>query len=1027
MNKKRFRINHCCKHFALSVMLLSASMVYSQTGIIKGKVADSNGKPLSGVCVQVKGKQQSVLTNEKGEFSISGVLNEELTFFHPHYYYSTARYNGKEKFTIQLDDRYFAFDGTKLPTNDSILVTAAKRQVNILHGEQSIEDIVQSYSEVTGKQLNVSPSTVLMEGLAGRVAGLNVMTQGGDPNGDVKYNVRGRGQRVLIDGIERMYTSIDPEQIESITVLKDALSTVMLGQRSSDGVIMITTKKGQSGAPRLSFTAQTAISTPLKLPNVLDAASYAELYNEAERNDLGQNLSGYTPKYDALDIEAYRNGTNPYTHPNVDWYDQILNPISTRSRINFNAQGTAKTVRYFVDLDYLADNGLFKRDTERKYNSNTKMERYIARANAGVDLTSSTFLQVNLMGRFQKNNQGGASPSTLFTALASTPNNAYPVYTRKGEYAGNSNIKENNLLAQTVASGYSFTSYRAMSIDVSLKQKLDILTPGLWVNVLGSYNSLGSYTTDRTKSLMAFDYQTGVQYGSITNQKEEGDAKDSYHVVYLKAAVGYDRSFGQHNLNALALASSQSTSRIYFQRRNVYDGRLPERYAEYVGRVSYNYDQRYYAEIAGGYSGYNWVAKDQRYMPVYAFGLAYNMANESFISNNLSWLSQLKLRATYGRTAQINDQTGYFSYIQKYIANQNDMYSWGQNGSREQGGKEDGIANPFIHAEKADKFNLGLDLGFWDNTLTITAEYFKNKYFDLIGTRGGSSGLLGGSFPKENLNKTNYYGFDFSALYQNHINSFNYFVNANLSLVQTKSVYIDELPQEYAWLSQTGRTQKELGEKGLTAIGYFQNYDEINDPNVAVYGNRSEVRPGDIRYKDLNNDGVINALDESYIGSTKPDIYYGLTAGFSWKGLDASFLLQGVANRVTRMYGGFEQPFQNNGQGNAFVHNLDRWTEDNPNAKLPRVSLNNTNNYRASTFWLKNSSYLRLKNVEIGYTLPTVLTRHIGIPSVRFFVNGLNLLTFTPLNDWRDDMDPEAYGSTYPTLRTVNFGVSIKL
>ena len=1010
-------------HFILLYLFLINMNVYSQSNQVRGVVVDNNGKPLKGVIVQTKNSLISVFTDNNGEFTLSGADNVELTFFHPDYYNSEARYKFGEKLIVQLAERFFALEQAVLPSRDSLIVAQSQQLTTILHGQQNSRNLIQSISTVNTNQLTTTPSSQFTDALMGRMAGLNMGESNGAPGTDntgLWYNVRGRGQTVLIDGVERSYTSIDPEQIESVSILKDALSTVMYGQRSSNGIVLVTTKKGEKGTPRISFTAQSSLSSPLKQPKVLSSADYATLYNEAQRNDWG-SASGFIPKYSDADIQAYKDGTDPYGHPNVDWYNTVLKKNSSSSRYNFNVQGSAPAVRYFVDVDYMVENGLFKESADNQYNTNAQVERYIARSNVGVDITKNLSMQVNLMGRIQKTNESGNGTGNVFSSLLTTPNNASPVYNSDGSFSGNTNYQTNNL-ARSIASGYVMGDVRDMTVDVDLKHKLNFITKGLWIGAKGSYNNTGNYKTTRSKNIVTYDGSlTGTRYGTPSDQSNTGAVGDRFRTTYVEGNIGFENNFGKNNISALVVANQQS---------KIFNGQLPEQYTDYAGRLNYNYDEKYLLEVAGGYSGYNWFAPQNRFEPVWAAGIGWNIHKESFIANNFEFISKLKLRGTYGKTAQAN--TGYYSYIQQYWVWQNQTggqyaYYWGNSSALERGSAEANTANPSTHCEKARKLNLGVDLGLWNNKLTFTGEVYKNKLYDLMGTRGKNNALFGTSYPSENIQKFDYWGTELSLTYQNNIRNFNYYISGNISTAQSKVIYNDEVVKDYAYQISTGRP---VGATfGYTAIGFLTEDDLKVGSTTPVYGPRSSLRPGDLKYEDRNADGKINNDDMGYISNSKPNIYFGVTFGFKYKGWDASFLLQGQANRRMAVTGDFEWAFGGNGLKNAYEHNLNRWTvETAATATLPRVSLNNPNNQLTpSTFWIKDANFIRLKNMEIGYTLPAALTHKWGIPTARFFVNGLNLLTLSDIYKWRDDMDPEQYGGSYPLTRVVNVGCTIKL
>lgn len=882
--------------------------------------------------------------------------------------------------------------------------------------------MLQSVATVYTNQLTTTPSPQFLQALPGRIPGLNITFSSGGPGLDgngMSFNIRGaRAQIILIDGIERGYQSIDPEQIESISVLKDALSTVMFGQRSSYGIISVRTKKGDEGKPRISFTAQSGFETATALPKPLAAWQYATLYNEAKQNDAG--ITPVTQQYTQAQIDAYRNHTDKYMFPDVDWYNTVLNKRAGITRYNFNIQGSGKGFRYFVDLDNLTEKGLFKTSNNNKYNTNSQLNRYAVRSNVGVDVTPTTFAQLNLFGRFQRYNQPGGGVSTIFSSLLNTPQLAYPVFNPDGTFGGNNQYQGNaNIWGQAVARGYQFQDVRDIAVDLEVSQKLDVITKGLLLTAKASNNNTVYYTTTRSKNFEVYQYLNNAytKYGTTTEQTTGGGANERYRIVYLEASLGYNRTFDKHAISVLTVANQQN--RLVFSSTN-----LPEIYTAYSGKLNYSFNEKYIAEGAVSYGGYNWFEPSKRWATYWAGGLGWNLHKEAFISNNLPFISNLKLRANYGLTGQAN--AGYFSYIQTYF--NGNGYWFGSGSSLERGSGENAIANTGLIPEKSKKLNAGVDLGLWRNKLAITADYFFNKFYDLVAAPTLTTAVFGAGYPLQNYQRFNYWGTDISATWQHSIRSFNYFVSGNFSVVQSKVVYNAELPKNYDYQITTGRP---VGlQYGYTAIGLFKSYDEINDPATAVMPSapKSSLRPGDIRYLDRNNDGMITIDDQGPIGNGKPTIYYGLNIGLSFKGFDVSILFQGTINRRSYLSGDFMNGFGNGGQNNAYEYNLGRFTAATAEtATQPRLWLgSNTNNTQTSSFWLKDNDFIRLKNLELGYTFPEKLSRRIGLPSVRLFANGLNLFTWADIYKVRKDLDPEAWGAAYPIMKIFNFGINIK-
>lgn len=918
-----------------------------------------------------------------------------------------------------------------LPKNPPLLKVTEEEP--LLFGVQKKSRLLQSTATVYTDQLSTTPNPQFMQALPGRLAGLNIRFFGIGPGLDgngTTFDIRGaRAQVILVDGVERGYMSIDPEQIESITLLKDALSTVMFGQRSSYGIISVKTKRGDVGKPRISFTAQTGIETPTALPKPLPAWQQATLYNEAQQNDVGQTT------YTQAQIDAYRNQTDPYTYPDVNWYNTVLKKNAPISRYNLNVQGSGKGFRYFVDLDKLTEKGLLKTDDNNPYNTNVQLDRYILRSNLGAQVTPTTFVQLNLFGRFQRYNQPGGGIGTILLSMLTTPQNAYPVYNPNGSYGGTNVYAENaNIYGQAVSRGYVFQDARDIAVDLDVTQKLDVLTKGLYIKARASNNNTAYFTTARTKNFEVYQYSNGnntyAKYGNTTEQTTAGGASERSRIVYVEGNIGYNRTFGKHALEILTVANQQS--RLAFNSTN-----LPENYTAYAGKLNYAYDDRYLIEGAVSYGGYNWLTPAKRWATYWATGLGWNVHHERFIKENLPFISNLKLRANYGLTGQVN--AGYFSYIQTYynnLTNTNNAvaYWYGPGSSLERSTGENTISNPNLGPEKAKKLDAGVDLGFFNNKLTFTADYFYNKFYDLVAQPTITTTVFGAAYPVTNYQKFDYYGGEIIATWQDQRKDLAYYISGNLSMVQSKVVYNGELPKQYDYQVLTGKPVGLL--YGYTATGLFKSYNEINDPGTAVLPAAPKstsmapgtLRPGDIRYLDRNEDGVIDENDKSGIGNGKPGIAFGGNIGFRFKGFDFSALVQGTINRQSYIAGDFMNGFGNGGNYTAYEYNLGRFTEATAQtATQPRVWLGaNTNNSQTSSFWLRDNDFVRLKNVEVGYTIPQKITRRIGGSTVRFFANGLNLLTWAEIYKVRKDLDPESWGFVYPVMKVFNFGINVK-
>ena len=962
---------------------------YQDVNEISGRVTDATGKPLVDVSVKNTTKSISTTTDTDGQYTIAAAKGDLLSF----------TVMGFETKTITAGDtRQLAVLLTKA-LNDAA-------DFNVLYASQKKATNVAAVAEIYTRDIERTIVSPIAGTFSGRFAGLFTDQGSGEPGNDnVTLSLRGQTPLILLDGVPQNFSSINPEQIESVTVLKDALATAMLGMRAANGAILITTKKGYTGKQTISFKALGGISKPTYLSKPLDAYNYSQLYNEALAND------GKPALYSAEALTAYQTGIDPIRFPNVNWQDEVLKKQSVYSRYNLEIAGGRETAKYFVSLDYLDQPGMFKTNGESVYNTNSAYKRYILRSNVQVDLSKHISTSLNLMGRVQDNNEPGATTSTLYSNINNTPANAYPIYNTDGSFAASPNYRS-NVFAQNFHSGYRPGMIRDFRIDLAIKGNLEAITDGLWIKASSSINSYLVQSINRSKTVPFFsesmDEAGNFSYFQFNNPGDQSNSlstESQNRVFYSELALGYSKNAGKNNIEAQVLANND------FRHIN---RDLPYNVRGISGKASYNYDEKYIAEFGFAYNGVK-----ERYPKGKGFdffpsvGLGYVISKEGFLKD-LTWLNNLKIRSTYGKTGNFN--APYYGYNQYYSST--DGYNFGDNPSTVGGIAQNTLANTNLTWEKADKFNVGLDASLFKNILTLSAEFFKNKHFDLLQSIGNNTAITGINYAQQNIGINHYSGFEFEVTLQKRTGAFNYFLAPNFSILKTEVIYQDEVPRDYSYQLRTGRP---VGQRfGYIAEGLFQSATEIqNSATLAAFG----VVPGDIKYKDLNNDGLINTNDQTAIGTTKPLMYFGLNLGFSWKGLDFSALIQGVANRDVYLSGSYMWAFQGI-QGQAFEHHLGRWTpETAATATYPRLTAgNNLNNNVTSTYWIKSGDYLRLKSVELGYSLPNSLMKKVRLSGIRLFANGTNLLTFTDLHN----MDPENYYGLYPIQKMLTAGINVK-
>ncbi|MEO5562305.1 MAG: SusC/RagA family TonB-linked outer membrane protein [Chitinophagaceae bacterium] len=964
----------------------------------RGKVVFPEGMSHEKAVIKNLTSGTSTQSNEEGAFVISGKEGDEIEITIKDF----KRIHYKIKEPVEMDF-------VAQPIDQAV--------VNLMNNPEPVERIyttvprflsLASSDAVYSPDIIKSPVTSVKSTLTGRLAGLYAFQSSGQPGADgVSLSLRGQDPLVIIDGVVANLSVFNLEDVESVTVLKDALGTAMLGVRGSNGALVITTKKGKAGRNQISFTAQTSIQKPIGFPKTLNAYDYASLYNEALTND------GLPTIYTNADLDAYKNHTDPYGHPDVDWKKQVLSNTSRFDRYTLSATGGNQFARYFVALEHVSQSGFFKTVDSNTYNTNNDFKSYVIRSNIDVNVNSTLTGGIYLLGRILNGTEPGYGTNPIIAQLLNTPNNAYTPLNPNGTFGGTQQY-QTNILAQTIGSGYLQNYKRDMLTNFYLKQTLDKLTPGLWIQLRAAYNATLSENINRSKSFAVFQKvgTTYNQYGTNGTQANGNGISYQGRTDYEEFSVGYNRTFkNKHGINSLVLVNRDNS---------VSGSDLPYIISGLSGRFAYNYKGKYMAEATFGYNGSNRYPEGgstkRGFFP--ALGVGWNLEKETFLQD-IRWLSRLKIYGSYGKTGW--DDPGYFTYIQRFFDASGVVFGTSAGGNTAI--TEQPLANRDITFEKANKLNIGIEGSLLNNKLSFSVDYYYNRFYDLLMQRGRSIALLGNDYPRENIGRNRYTGVDVRLNWQQSISSFQYFITTNASLQDSKVLFADEVYRQYEWMERTGHRVNRIF--GYTADGFFQTTGEINSSATTV---GYTPQPGDIKYKDLNNDGVIDQFDISPIGQKYPLIYFGVGLGASWKGLDFSALVQGVGNRNIYMGGVGIWPFLNNGFSQAYETNLNRWTPSTAaTATYPRLNIgDNPNNQAFSSFWLRNGNYVRLKNIELGYSMPESLLKHVRLDGVRIFMRGYNLVTLT--SSKIEDRDPEVFnGFSYPIQKLYNFGINIKL
>ena len=876
-------------------------------------------------------------------------------------------------------------------------------------------------SSVKGNELkSFVPNIANM--LNGQIPGLVVQQWGCEPGADSPaMNARGvntygsgTGLFIVIDGFqstEAYFQQLTPQEIESITLLKDASATAIYGSKGANGVLLITTKRGTSDKIKINFSIQSGFQQPLRLPEFLGAYDYATLYNEALVND------GKSPFYTPMDLEAYKTGNDPIFHPDVDWYGTILRKAAPITNYNFTASGSNEYFRYFVLLNVLDDRSLYRKaGNVSDFSKNGTYTRYNFRTNIDVKLSKRLQGAVTLGGTIEDKTNPGTSENTsgMFDLMSSIAPNAFPVYVSTGMYGGNSMYS--NPLGDLMQTGYTSYNGRSLQAIFQLKGDLGFITPGLSVNGAVGFNTYfksyskksrqyARYSVDRDNA----DEIIYTTYGQNTSLAGDESSSSQWRDYSLQASLNYNRTFnGLHNIDAIYLGSYNDyvVTGTDLSYKNIAMG----------GRVTYSYDKRYIGEFSFGYNGTENFPKGHRFGFFPAGSLGWILSNEAFLKGN-PILNYLKLRASYGIVG--NDNIGGIRYMfDQYYDGYG--YHLGNSNNVQDGLVQGKLANPDVTWEKEKKFNVGFEATLV-NKIDVSFDYFIQKRSNILSQPYRTvPDYLGISRPDINIGKVDNKGLETSIRY-NEIGKkdLTYFVETSFWYAKNKVVYNAEAIQENEYLYGTGRI---VGQPFvLEAIGFFKDEDDILKSPTQTF---TDVRPGDIKYKDQNKDGKIDSNDYYPIGYTSmPQITLGLHGGITFKGFDMDIFFQGAANRTVYCGGKYYHAFQNDAKVSSIA--LGRWTpETAETATYPRLSSeNNLNNYQASSFWQKNGNFLKLRSLEIGYTLPFQLSRKINLEKVRIFANGTNLFSLDHMDGFTD---PETM-SGYPALRIISFGLSIQL
>ena len=1014
---------------------------------ISGRVTDIKGEPLIGVNVTVDGDANGSITNMDGLYEI----------------FVTKK-------SVVLKFTYIGFKTSEIRTNAStnIYDVTLEEQVNELeetvivgYGTQRKISNIGAQSSMKMEDIK-TPSASLTTTLAGRLAGVVAVQRTGEPGKDAAdIWIRGistpntSSPLVLVDGVERSFNDIDPEDIESLTTLKDASATAVYGVRGANGVILIKTKPGKVGKPTVSADYYESFTRFTKMVDLADGITYMNAANEAMRND------GIATKYTEDQIRNTIAGKDPYLYPNVDWLKEIFNDWGHNRRVNVNVRGGSEKVAYYASVSYFNETGMTVTDKNiNTYDSKMKYSRYNFTTNLNIDVTPTTKVEIGAQGYLGEGNYPAISSADLYNAAMSISPVEYPkMFFVNGEAyvpGTSTNNNFNNPYSQATRRGYDNLTKNQIYSNLRVTQNLDMLTKGLKLTAMYAFDVYNEIHVHQDRAESTYNFlDTSVPYDMngqpILQRIYEGSNVLSYKQetsgnkkTYLEASLNYDRTFNDdHRVSALFLFNQQS--KLLYPKGTLEDA-IPYRMMGIAGRATYSWKDRYFAEFNIGYNGAENFSPKHRFGTFPAFGVGWVVSNEKFWQPLSKAVSFLKIRYTDGKVGNSEVSDRRFMYLDQMKENGDYGYKFGPNGTKWAGYETVNMAVDLIW-EESRKQDLGIDLKLFNDDLSIVFDLFKERRENILLKREHSMPSFLGyntSAPYGNIGIIENKGFDGTIEYNKRINK-DWVIALRGNVTFNKDKWIQgELPeQKYEWMNQYGHNIN--GVKGYVAEGLFTQaeiddmarWESLSAANKAITpkpfaSQFGTVKAGDIKYKDLNNDGQIDAYDQTYIsrGDVPTTVYgFGFTVG--WKDLSVGMMFQGVAGAERVLNGSSVNPFNGGGgSGNLYSNIDDRWTEENPdqNAFYPRLSYgsettSSINNFQKSTWWVRNMNFLRLKTLQISYNLPKPWVNKVHLKNAAVYVMGTNLFTLSRFKLWDPELNTDN-GASYPNTTSYSVGIN---
>lgn len=976
---------------------------------VTGRVLDEKGKPVAGALVSVEENPLvRVATDKNGRFEITAVKASRLK--------------------VQTGDDAMKVVKIENGSELTVVMDYSSEKVNYGFGlQQTNAESTGAVSTVYAENIDKSSAFSIGNSLYGNVLGLTTMQSTGVVWEQMpSMYIRGlktlngnNGILLVVDGLERdnnwqALKYITPEEVESVSVLRDAAALALYGYRGVNGVVNIVTKRGKYDTREINFSYDHAFNYMTRKPELADAYTYASALNEALTND------GKQVRYSQNELNAFKNGTSPYLYPNVNWWEEVFRDRGASDIATLSFRGGSTKMRYYTMMNLQNNRGFIKNfDTNADYSTQEKYSKANFRTNLDIDLSPKTKMQANIMGILNEFSRPGMGSDNLISKLYQLPSAAFPIRTESGLWGGNTTWGENwNPVALTEGRAYSKGHTRGLYADMSLRQDLSSLTKGLGASVRIGYDNLASYWENHTKgykygmaSVASWENGLPIAGEEITGGKDtemSGDSKLDwqYRAFNFQMNVDWQRQFGVHSLYSMLL---------YTYKYDNAKGINNTFYRQNAGWYThYGFKNRYFADFTLMASASNLLAPDHRWNVSPTVGLAWLISNEKFMQSQ-NVVDFLKLRASFGMLNTDNiPGNGYWN---ETVGGGNG-YPINNNFGGDGGWHEGRLASVNGTTEKAYKYNAGVDATLFKG-LTLTVDGFYERRSDIwVSSDGQNSAVLGASGSYVNAGIVDSWGTEIGANYYKKMGNVELNLGGTFTYNRSKIIEMLEEPAAYDYTRSTGNPVGQIF--GLQAIGYFVDQADIDNSLPQQFG---PVKAGDIKYKDMNGDKVINSDDRVAMGynSTCPEIYYSFSLGLEWKGLGFSAQFQGVGNYTAILSGTYYHPLVDNTTISNYVYR-NRWTPETPNARFPRLTTETVdNNLQTSSLWLADRSFLKLRNCEVYYKLPSSWLNRFWVKNAKVYVRGVDLLCFDSI----DQLDPEAMNSSYPATRSIHVGLSV--